>query len=99
MGSMYSHLRGEYQGHSIEIEARTVGVGNLGKVVEYRLVIDKQSMDEVKADTSGIWTLRGRIFGVGEPKAVVVEIRKQLLWPTRYRLRIDGMDLSLLKVA
>ena len=95
MGLLSDYHRAEYEGNTIEVEARTTNL--FSGSFQYSLIINNDKTDQIDGSL-GHFTLRGRVpDGRGEMRPVVIRI-KQGLFGAKYKLEVAGAEYTLTKV-
>lgn len=90
MGMFSDHFKMEYDGHTIEMEARTVNAF-IG-VLRYSLIIDNRRVEDLES-TVGTFSLRGDLGG---PSCKPIAVRvKQGFFGTKAFLEVDGQSLRM----
>ena len=93
MGTFADHMRSEWNGHVIDVEARSTFWG-----MEYSLAIDNRRVDTING-LVGTFLLRGDIPMEEPNRAVPVTVRvKQGWFGAEYSLEVEGAAYNLTKV-
>ena len=92
MGFFTDHMRTDWYGQVIEVEAKIAG---LDSRIEFSLFINGQRVDTAYAMMGG-FTLRGEVQADGRVYPVVVWVR-QKMFGTSYNLEINGQTFKMQK--